>query len=48
MMDINEEKAWGEVRDLRNAIQYLNRNVRVNVGHYENCADVEGYTSVDK
>ncbi len=41
MMDINEEKAWGEVRDLRNAIQYLNRNVRVNVGRYEDCADVD-------
>ena len=41
MMDINEEKAMGEVRDLRNAIQYLNRNVRVKVGHYEEFADVD-------
>lgn len=41
MMDINEEKAMGEVRDLRNAIQYLNRNVKVNVGKYEECADVD-------
>ena len=41
MMDINEEKALGEVMDLRNAIQYLNRNVKVNVGRYEECADVD-------
>ncbi len=41
MIDINEEKALGEVKDLRNAIRYLNRNVRVNVGHYEECKDVD-------
>ena len=41
MIDINEEKALGEVRDLKNAIQYLNRNVKVKVGHYEECADVD-------
>lgn len=41
MIDINEEKAIGEVKDLRNAIRYLNRNVRVNVGHYEDCQDVD-------
>ena len=29
MIDINEEKALGEVKDLKNAIQYLNRNVKV-------------------
>ena len=41
MIDINEEKALGEVRDLKNAIQYLNRNVKVKVAHYEDCADVD-------
>lgn len=41
MVDINEEKALGEVMDLRNAIQYLNRNVRVKVGHYEEFSDVD-------
>ncbi len=41
MIDINEEKALGEVRDLKNAIQYLNRNVKVKVARYEDCADVD-------
>ena len=41
MIDINEEKALGEVKDLKNAIRYLNRNVRVRVGHYEDCKDVD-------
>lgn len=39
MIDVNEEKALGEVRDLKNAIQYLNRNVKVKVAHYEDCTD---------
>ena len=41
MIDINEEKALGEVRDLKNAIQYLNRNVKVKVARYEDCTDVD-------
>jgi L-lactate dehydrogenase len=41
MIDVNEEKALGEVRDLKNAIQYLNRNVKVKVAHYEDCTDVD-------
>lgn len=41
MIDINEEKALGEVKDLKNAIQYLNRNVKVKVARYEECTDVD-------
>lgn len=41
MIDVNEEKALGEVKDLKNAIQYLNRNVKVKVGRYEECTDVD-------
>lgn len=41
MIDVNEEKALGEVKDLKNAIQYLNRNVKVKVGRYDECADAD-------
>lgn len=41
MIDINEEKAAGEVRDLRNSIQYLDRNVKVKTATYADCHDVD-------
>ncbi len=41
MIDINEEKAAGEVRDLRNSIQYLDRNVHVKTATYADCHDVD-------
>ena len=39
MVDINAEKASGEVRDLRNSIRFLGRNVRVKAGTYTDCGD---------
>ena len=36
MIDINEEKAKGEVMDLNHCIEYLNKNTRVKSGSYEN------------
>ena len=41
MIDINEEKALGEVLDLRDTIKYLDRNVKVNTGTYADCRDVD-------
>lgn len=41
MIDINREKALGEVMDLRNTIKYLDRNVKIKVGTYEDCTDVD-------
>lgn len=41
MIDINKERAYGEVMDLRNTIEYLQRNVKVNTGEYEDCTDVD-------
>ncbi|HEX3021506.1 MAG TPA: L-lactate dehydrogenase [Lachnospiraceae bacterium] len=41
MIDINEEKALGEVLDLRDTIKYLDRNVKVNKGSYSDCGDVD-------
>lgn len=41
MVDINAEKASGEVRDLRNSIRFLGRNVRVKTGTYTDCADAD-------
>lgn len=41
MIDINEEKALGEVLDLNHCIEYLNRNTKVRVAKYEECGDVD-------
>ncbi|WKY42814.1 L-lactate dehydrogenase [Eubacteriaceae bacterium ES2] len=41
MIDINKEKALGEVLDLKNTIKYLERNVKIVCGDYEDCADVD-------
>lgn len=41
MMDINEEKALGEVLDLNHCIEYLNKNIKVRTGKYADCGDVD-------
>lgn len=41
MIDINEEKAKGEVMDLNHCIEYLNKNTRVTTGSYGECADAD-------
>ena len=41
MMDINEERALGEVMDLNHCIEYLNRNTKVVKGRYDQCGDVD-------
>jgi len=41
MLDINEERALGEVMDLNHCIEYLNRNTKVIKGSYEQCGDVD-------
>lgn len=41
MIDINEERALGEVMDLNHCIEYLNRNTKVTKGRYEQCGDVD-------
>jgi L-lactate dehydrogenase len=41
MIDIDEERALGEVMDLNHCIEYLNRNTRVIRGCYDQCGDVD-------
>lgn len=41
MIDINEERALGEVLDLRDTIKYLDRNVKVRTASYGDCSDVD-------
>lgn len=41
LIDINKEKALGEVMDLNHCIEYLNRNTKIKVGSYEECGDVD-------
>lgn len=41
MIDLNEDKALGEVMDLKHCKEYLNRNTKIRVGSYEECGDVD-------
>lgn len=41
MIDINKERAYGEMLDLKDSIEYLNRNVKVTTGTYEQCGDMD-------
>ena len=43
MIDINKERAYGEMLDLQDSIEYLNRNVKVRTGEtgYDAMQDVE-------
>ena len=41
LIDRNYEKAYGEALDLRHSIEYLNRNVRIKAGNYDECADAD-------
>ncbi len=41
MIDINRERAYGEMLDLQDSIEYLNRNVKVRTGSYSDCGDVD-------
>lgn len=41
MIDINEERALGEVMDLRDTIKYLDRNVKVRTASYKECGDAD-------
>ena len=41
LIDINEERVLGEVMDLSQSIEFLNRNVKVRKGTYEDCRDAD-------
>lgn len=41
LVDINQERAHGEMMDLRDGIDYLGRNVKVSVGDYKDCGDAD-------
>lgn len=41
MIDINAEKAYGEVLDLQDCIEYLNRNTKIRRGTYKDCRDMD-------
>ena len=41
LIDINKERAHGEMLDMRDSIEYLNRNVKVKTGTYAECGDMD-------
>lgn len=41
LVDVNREKALGEVLDLQHSIEYMGRNVRVSAEGYETCKDAD-------
>lgn len=41
LIDVNKERSYGEMLDLKDSIEYLNRNVKVCTGEYEDCGDMD-------
>lgn len=41
LVDVNKEKALGEVLDLQHSIEYQDRNVRLSAGTYDDCSDAD-------
>lgn len=41
LIDVNKEKAYGEVLDLQHSISFMNRNVRLKAGDYTDCRDAD-------
>ena len=41
IIDINKNKAHGEMMDLCHCVEYLNRNVKVSEGEYKDCSDAD-------
>lgn len=41
LIDVNKERAYGEMLDLKDSIEYLNRNVNVCTGEYTDCGDMD-------
>lgn len=41
LIDVNKEKALGEVMDMKHSVYFMNRNIKVNCGEYTDCKDAE-------
>ncbi|MFV0411957.1 MAG: L-lactate dehydrogenase, partial [Oscillospiraceae bacterium] len=41
LVDINKDRAIGEMTDLRHSIDFLNHNVKITTGNYEDCGDAD-------
>ncbi len=41
LIDMNREKALGEALDLQDSVHFMNRNIKVSVGSYEDCGDAD-------
>jgi len=41
LIDMNKEKALGEVLDLQDSVHFMNRNIKVSAGSYEDCGDAD-------
>ncbi|WP_337543657.1 L-lactate dehydrogenase [Acidaminococcus timonensis] len=41
LIDMNREKAEGEVLDLQHAVYFMNRNMKVKLGDYADCRDAD-------
>ncbi len=41
LIDVNKEKAYGEALDMQHSVYFMNRNIKVKAGDYEDCADAD-------
>ena len=38
---MSKENALGQILDLRHWIEYLNKNIKIKLGSYDECSDVD-------
>ncbi len=41
LVDVNKDKAYAEALDMQHAVYFMNRNIRVHAGEYEECGDAD-------
>lgn len=41
LIDVNQEKAYGEALDLQHSVYFMNRNINVYAGDYSDCKDAD-------
>ena len=41
LVDVNHDKAYAEALDMQNSVHFMNRNIKVHAGGYEECADAD-------
>ena len=41
LLDMNQQKAEGEVMDMQHSVYFMNRNIKIHTGDYTECRDAD-------